>query len=58
MRVEFFPPNPVTEPRLSHPIHEEGLAMMLGPGSIDWARSVPRWKGRLRGGRLGNVPPL
>ena len=34
MRVEFFPPNPVTEPRY-WVRHEEGLAMMLGPGSIE-----------------------
>ena len=35
MRVEFFPPDPVTEPRY-WVRHEEGLAMMLGPGSIEW----------------------
>ena len=34
MRVEFFPPNPVTEPRY-WVRHEEGLAMMLGSGSIE-----------------------
>jgi len=35
MRVEFFAPDSVTEPR--HWVrHEEGLAMMLGPGSIEW----------------------
>ena len=35
MRVEFFPPDSVTEPRY-WVRHEEGLAMMLGPGSIEW----------------------
>ena len=35
MRVEFFAPDSVTEPR--HWVrHEEGLAMMLGPGLIEW----------------------
>ena len=34
MRVEFFPPVSVTEPRY-WVRHEEGLAMMLGPGSIE-----------------------
>jgi len=35
MRVEFFPPDSVTEPRYWLR-HEEGLAMMLGPGLIEW----------------------
>ena len=35
MRVEFFPPDSVTEPRY-WVRHEEGLAMMMGPGSIEW----------------------
>src|SRR5215471_13030795 len=35
MRVEFFPCDSVREPRY-WVRHEEGLAMMLGPGSIEW----------------------
>ena len=35
MIVEFFPPDSVTEPRY-WVRHEEGLAMMMGPGSIEW----------------------
>ena len=35
MRVEFFAPDSVTEPRY-WVRHEEGLAMMLEPGSIEW----------------------
>ena len=35
MRVEFVPPDSVTEPR--HWIrHDQAFAMMLGPGSIEW----------------------
>ena len=34
MRFEFFPPASLTEPRY-WVRHEEGLAMMLGPGSIE-----------------------
>lgn len=34
MRAEFFPPVSLTEPRY-WVRHEEGLAMMLGPGSIE-----------------------
>ena len=33
MRVEFFPPVSLTEPRY-WVRHEEGLAMMLGPGFL------------------------
>ena len=35
MRVEFFPPDSDTEPRL-WVRHEQGLATLLGPGSIEW----------------------
>jgi AraC family transcriptional regulator len=35
MRVEFFPCDSVTEPRY-WVRHEEGFAMMWGPGSIEW----------------------
>jgi AraC family transcriptional regulator len=35
MRVEFFPPESVTEPR--HWVrHDQAFAMMLRPGSIEW----------------------
>src|SRR5215510_5559828 len=35
MRVEFFPPDSITEPR--HWVrHDQAFAMMLGPGSIEW----------------------
>jgi AraC family transcriptional regulator len=35
MRVEFFPPESVTEPR--HWVrHDQAFAMMLGRGSIEW----------------------
>jgi AraC family transcriptional regulator len=35
MRVELFPPDPVTEPR--HWVrHDQAFAMMLAPGSIEW----------------------
>src|SRR5262247_4286540 len=35
MRVEFFPPDSVKEPR--HWVrHDQAFAMMLGPGSIEW----------------------
>jgi AraC family transcriptional regulator len=35
MKVEFFPPESVTEPR--HWVrHDQAFAMMLGPGSIEW----------------------
>ena len=35
MKVELFPPEPVTEPR--HWVrHDQAFAMMLGPGSIEW----------------------
>ena len=35
MRVEFFPPDPDTEPR--HWVrHDQAFAMMWGPGSIEW----------------------
>jgi AraC family transcriptional regulator len=41
MRVELFPPESVTEPRL-WVRHDQAFAMMLGPGSIEWGsrRSV------------------
>jgi AraC family transcriptional regulator len=35
MRVELRPPESVTDPRL-WVRHEQGLAIMLGPGSIEW----------------------
>ncbi len=35
MRVELFPPESVTEPRL-WVRHDQAFAMMLGPGSIEW----------------------
>ena len=35
MRVELFPPQSLTEPRL-WVRHEQAFAMMLGPGSIEW----------------------
>src|SRR5262244_924885 len=41
MKIEFFPPDPVTEPR--HWVrHDQAFAMMLGRGSIEWGskRSV------------------
>jgi len=35
MRIEFFPPDSVTEPR--HWLrHDQAFAMMLAPGSIEW----------------------
>src|SRR5215467_10976954 len=35
MKIEFFPPDSVTEPR--HWLrHDQAFAMMLGPGSIEW----------------------
>jgi AraC family transcriptional regulator len=35
LRVEFFPPESITEPR--HWVrHDQAFAMMLGPGSIEW----------------------
>ena len=35
MKVQFFPPESVTEPR--HWVrHDQAFAMMLGPGSIEW----------------------
>ena len=35
MRVEFFPPDSITEPR--HWVrHDQAFAMMLGPGLIEW----------------------
>jgi AraC family transcriptional regulator len=35
MRIEFFPPDSVTEPR--HWLrHDQAFAMILGPGSIEW----------------------
>src|SRR5215469_14945374 len=35
MRVEFFPPDPLIEPR--HWVrHDQAFAMMLGPGTIEW----------------------
>lgn len=35
MKVEFFPPDPVAEPR--HWLrHDQAFAMMLRPGSIEW----------------------
>jgi hypothetical protein len=35
MRVELFPPQSVTEPRLCVR-HDQAIAMMWGPGSIEW----------------------
>jgi hypothetical protein len=35
MRVELFPPESATEPRL-WVRHDQAFAMMLGPGSIEW----------------------
>jgi AraC family transcriptional regulator len=35
MRVELFPPESVTEPRL-WVRHDQAFAMMLGRGSIEW----------------------
>jgi AraC family transcriptional regulator len=37
MRVEFFPPDSVMEPRHWAP-HDQVFAMMLGHGSIEWGR--------------------
>jgi len=38
MKIEFFPPDSVTEPR--HWLrHDQAFAMMLGPGSIEWGSS-------------------
>src|ERR1700758_1675436 len=35
MKIEFFPPDSVTEPR--HWLrHDQAFAMILGPGSIEW----------------------
>ena len=35
MKIEFFPPDSVTEPR--HWVrHDQAFAMMLGTGSIEW----------------------
>jgi hypothetical protein len=51
MKVELFPPDSETAPR--HWVrHDQAFAMMLGPAQLSGARSVPRWKIRLRGGRL------
>jgi hypothetical protein len=43
MKVELFAPDSETEPR--HWVwHDQAFAMMLAPGSIEWVRSVSRWK--------------
>jgi AraC family transcriptional regulator len=56
MRVELRPPESVIEPRFGVR-HEQGLAMVLGPGSIEWGsqRSVMERVDYVRGD-LGMCP--
>ena len=54
MRVEFKIPESVIEPRLWMQ-HEQVVAMVLRPGSIEWGFATFRdAKGRLQRGRFGN----
>ena len=57
MRVELRSPEPVTEPRFCV-LQEQGLAMLLGPGSIEWG-STPSAMERVdyAAGDLGMCPP-
>jgi hypothetical protein len=46
MRVELTEPESVAEPRLWVE-HQQVLALVLRPGSVEWASDVPRSKGSI-----------